>query len=407
MKSSSQREGDRPSARTANLTSDVSPFLASLQCDARVRGSTHTFYRYPARFSPDFARQAVLTFSRPNDLVLDPFMGGGTSAVESLAEGRRFLGNDINQLAHFVSTVKTTLLSGPDEAAIIEWAANLRDRIDLGRPLVATEEATYAKLPWWLRRLFGHSLATLEHLTPRQQAFARCTLLSTAQWALDCKSTVPSSDEVLTHHEARLGEMLHGLQEFSARLRLHRSRAALSAEARRLVCMDAAQLARHQRVRSFGKPTLVLTSPPYLGVHVLYHRWQILGRRETSAPYWLANRADGQAGMFYTFADRKAANPSKYLERLKRCFGALAELADAKTLIVQLVAFRDPDIQLPLYLKALGEIGLEKCDVVVGGGKALTRDVPNRKWYANLGVQSSSSVEFLVVHRRSRNSRKS
>jgi DNA modification methylase len=47
-----------------------------------VTGLTHNFYKYPARFSPSFARQIVLAFSSPGDLVFDPFMGGGTTLVE-------------------------------------------------------------------------------------------------------------------------------------------------------------------------------------------------------------------------------------------------------------------------------------------------------------------------------------
>ena len=32
-------------------------------------------------------------------------------------------------------------------------------------------------------------------------------------------------------------------------------------------------------------PQLILTSPPYPGVYVLYHRWKIGGRRESPAPF--------------------------------------------------------------------------------------------------------------------------
>jgi hypothetical protein len=38
-------------------------------------------------------------------------MGGGTSIVEGLAQGRQMLGIDVNALAHFVTTVRTTPLS--------------------------------------------------------------------------------------------------------------------------------------------------------------------------------------------------------------------------------------------------------------------------------------------------------
>jgi hypothetical protein len=37
-----------------------------------VRGLTHNFYRYPARFSPVFVRTIIETFTKPGDLLLDP-----------------------------------------------------------------------------------------------------------------------------------------------------------------------------------------------------------------------------------------------------------------------------------------------------------------------------------------------
>src|SRR5438552_10357774 len=79
-----------------------------------VSGLTHNSYRYPARFSPRFAAAAIEQFSRPGDLILDPYMGGGTAVVEGIAAGRRVVGNDLNSLADFVTRVKVTPL-GPAE----------------------------------------------------------------------------------------------------------------------------------------------------------------------------------------------------------------------------------------------------------------------------------------------------
>lgn len=67
-----------------------------------VRGLTHNFYRYPARFAPGFARAAIEAFTDVSDTVLDPFVGGG-SVVEALAVGRRAIGVDLNSLAVFVA----------------------------------------------------------------------------------------------------------------------------------------------------------------------------------------------------------------------------------------------------------------------------------------------------------------
>src|SRR5713226_165022 len=79
-----------------------------------VSGLTHNFYRYPARFSPQFARAAIEAFTQPGDVVLDPFMGGATTLVEASALARTAIGLDINELSCFVACAKTTPLTDTD-----------------------------------------------------------------------------------------------------------------------------------------------------------------------------------------------------------------------------------------------------------------------------------------------------
>src|ERR1700730_1984012 len=86
-----------------------------------VKAYTHNFYRYPARFSDQFAKEVINTFSKPGERIIDPFMGGGTAIIEALANGRSAVGVDLNELAHFVTTVKTTPLSENDEETILRW----------------------------------------------------------------------------------------------------------------------------------------------------------------------------------------------------------------------------------------------------------------------------------------------
>jgi hypothetical protein len=96
-----------------------------------VHGLTHNFYCYPARFSPTFARAAIEAFTGPGDYVLDPYFGGGTSLVEAVVLGRNALGVDISELAEFVATVKTTVLSKSDLQCLGQWAAKLpHDAVD-------------------------------------------------------------------------------------------------------------------------------------------------------------------------------------------------------------------------------------------------------------------------------------
>ena len=77
---------------------------------------------------------------------------------------------------------------------------------------------------------------------------------------------------------------------------------------------------------------------------------------------------------------------------------------DKNTLLVQLVAFPDADIQLPIYLSTLAEVGLQHCESIDTGFARgiVARDVPNRRWHALVTNQSTSSKEFLLVHRSAR-----
>ena len=93
-----------------------------------VTGLTHDFYRYPARFSPMFARAAIEAFTEPGDTILDPFAGGATSLVEALAHGRNAVGVDISQLAVFLARAKTSLLSRKEIAVISSLGATFKSR---------------------------------------------------------------------------------------------------------------------------------------------------------------------------------------------------------------------------------------------------------------------------------------
>ncbi len=52
--------------------------------------------RYRGNWSPYIPRNLILRYTQPNEVVLDPFIGGGTTAVEAKLLGRRCIARDIN-----------------------------------------------------------------------------------------------------------------------------------------------------------------------------------------------------------------------------------------------------------------------------------------------------------------------
>jgi len=75
----------------------------------QTRGS-HGLHKYPAKFFPELPRWLIQKYSKPGNIVLDPFMGSGTSNIEALLLGRHSVGIDVDPFAKFLTKVKTTKL---------------------------------------------------------------------------------------------------------------------------------------------------------------------------------------------------------------------------------------------------------------------------------------------------------
>src|SRR4051794_38298779 len=136
---------------------NVQPLLEAINDRNIVSGLTHEVYRYPARFSPLFARTAIELFTKPGDTILDPFMGGSTSLVEAMALGRHAVGTDINQLSMFLARVKTLLLSDTDLDQLRDWAAITVPDLSPRKPVVRHTEwmemGYQTNMPWRFRKV--------------------------------------------------------------------------------------------------------------------------------------------------------------------------------------------------------------------------------------------------------------
>lgn len=388
-------------------------FLAAVHSRDPISGMTHNFYRYPARFSPQFARAAIEIFTQPGDVVLDPFMGGATTLVEAGLLGRNGIGLDINELACFLARVKTTPLTGADTRAIRLWLRkvipNLNMRRMANRPhdwiAAGYQRNISTRQTWPIRKALELALDQVSLLnSASQQNFVRAVLLRTGQWALDCRSDVPSAGEFRNRLEQFLDEMIEGVRAYRRVATLSDNDSPNNRSGTRTLILhrSAEGIDDEPAITQYGPPKLVLTSPPYPGVHVLYHRWQILGRRETPAPFWITNTFDGNGLSYYTFGDRKNPNLRTYFDTAQLTFSSIARIAQRDTLIVQMVAFSDASWQLPKYLETMRAAGLEELKMSNASDSRdgrLWRIVPNRKWYADQRGSIGAAEEVVLFHR--------
>jgi hypothetical protein len=373
-----------------------------------VRGLSHGYYKYPARFSPQFVRAAIETFTRRGGLVLDPHVGGGTTLVEARALGRDSIGVDISQLAEFVSRTKTTIYSEAELDTLEAWAGRVGAAVDLhGQTLHfgEYEELGYYKhlkhpLRWRLRKAIEQGIWSAMRMgTPRLEAFGRCAVLRTAQWALDGRSKQANVDEFRAYLQDTAQAMVEGARAFRVAVRSngpHRREVIV-------INRSAAGLEDEPVIAGWRPPRLVVTSPPYPGVHVLYHRWQVDGRKETPLPFMIANRLDGSGSSYYTMGDRNYPELKTYFDNIRATMSSVAALADARTVIVQMVAFSEPEWQLPRYLETMEEARLTECFLPALKGQRdgrLWRSVPGRRWYSDQRGETPGSNEVVLFHQK-------
>lgn len=385
----------------------LAAIISAARDTTRVAGFTHNFYRYPARFSPTFVREALLALSEPGDWVMDPFAGGGTTLVEALVAGRNVLGIDISALAAFVCEAKTLVLSDRDAEELRQWALQLPSAINMHAP--GHRFADYANAGyyrnivgrdyWRLRKAIEQTLASVARLRNKAaETIARCVALRTAQWALDARRTLPSVPRFREELILQAETMMSAALDFRTRIEQYPSN-----QRPQVICLHrtAAGLEYEPTIARVAPPKLVITSPPYPGIHVLYHRWQVDGRKEAPAPFWIANKLDGAGSSYYTMGDRKYPKLRSYFESLEASFQSIANVCGSETTVVQIVAFSEPDWQLPRYLEVMEACGLRELRpwaLNEEGDGRLWREVPNRKWHARQKECAPGSREVVLVH---------
>jgi site-specific DNA-methyltransferase (adenine-specific) len=107
---------------------------------------------YLASFPAALAHAFIARYSRPGDVVLDPFSGRGTTPLQACAEGRIGVGNDLNPFAHLLTAAKvepatraqaSTRLAG----LRLAWHAGSADWLALGERVWTDPTADTSLVP--------------------------------------------------------------------------------------------------------------------------------------------------------------------------------------------------------------------------------------------------------------------
>ncbi|MEK6719634.1 MAG: DNA methyltransferase [Chloroflexota bacterium] len=98
--------------------------------------SFHPMCSYLASFPAGLTHAFIARYSRPGDVVLDPFSGRGTTPLQAAAEGRIGVGNDLNPFAHLLTAAKVEPATPPEArtrlaSLRVGWAGQSADWLAL------------------------------------------------------------------------------------------------------------------------------------------------------------------------------------------------------------------------------------------------------------------------------------
>ncbi|MCG8346636.1 MAG: site-specific DNA-methyltransferase [Chloroflexales bacterium] len=233
--------------------------------------ASHDLHSFAAKFPPQLPRAFIRGLTNPDDIVLDPMMGSGTTVVEALIEGRLGIGLDIDPLALRLCRVKTTPMN-VDDLREIGYKVISKAQILLSSAEILDQELTkrfdertkkfidYWFLPDTQRELVALVLAIQDVNDALIKQFLELTFSS----IIITKSGGVSCARDLAHSRPHIDSAKvpkNAIEQFSLRLRKNLKSIAqlkLNGHPARVEAGDA-------RAMPFGDESigLIITSPPY------------------------------------------------------------------------------------------------------------------------------------------------
>ena len=255
------------------------------------RAHVHGFHTYAARMHPLTAARLAESFSKPGDVVFDPFYGSGTVLVEAMIAGRSAIGTDINPLAVQLARAKTRPRSDDELAALLTAARGVAAHADARRKARAGASRRYS--PEDVHLFEPHVLLELDSLrvairdVPEQPRADLELVLSAILVKLSKKrgdtSEQTEGRRIGAGYPAKL--FVKKTEEWTRRLHELRELLPTPTPTTKVDIDDATVLATLTKKNHPRRPACIITSPPYVATydyvahHALRLRWLGLDAR--------------------------------------------------------------------------------------------------------------------------------
>lgn len=240
----------------------------------------HSFHWYPATYISAIPGTIIPYLTKADDVVLDPFCGSGTTGLEAVRLGRKFIGIDTNPVALLISEAK---LKFPGPRAL--KSAIERVVFD-AQSVLSKENTTHPRreelLNWYhsetveeLTRLLHAVLKLEDRLIRRVLLAIFSSILKNCSsqgkhWGWVCDNVRPKANEItyknaiLTFWNASLSFVAESGQAYDAVLvhSLETTREKIRKRSKLLHGSCVEQIAQMKE----GSVDAIVTSPPYYGV---------------------------------------------------------------------------------------------------------------------------------------------
>jgi len=168
--------------------------------------SFHPMCSYLASFPASLVHAFIARYTRPGDVVLDPFSGRGTTPLQACAEGRIGAGNDLNPFAQILTAAK---VDAPTKAGVktrltslrLGWAASAGEWNALADAIVAKPGSPDIMIPGPSSRPIAGPLSSSSGAHGRSYARSGST-------AIRPDSSVPA-EVALAFHPVTLAQILY------------------------------------------------------------------------------------------------------------------------------------------------------------------------------------------------------
>jgi DNA modification methylase len=255
--------------------------------DDETRFLAHDLHPYPAKFIPQIPGTLISRLSSRGELVLDPFGGSGTTALEAVRLGRRAISVDANPLSALIGRAKTACLEriATNELTGIyaALAAELQALPSDPLRLIKLYEKHGPKIPnrekWFADAAFGEmSLIKARIDNLETQAARDIALVALSRIAIRVSFQDSETRYKSIPRDVPIGETLRRyLKEFKLVTEaIAENEAVTRYGISDFICSDIRSL-DSGRVGD-GSVDLIVTSPPYGNAtdYHLYHRFRLL-----------------------------------------------------------------------------------------------------------------------------------